>query len=123
MDRLDNFQSLGQQSERDCSIPVFGKLAGVSREKILRDFPDAAEGKVTDVQWEDWLKSQNLEVTRHDGCDEHYDIPCAHLVQPHSPHWIYDDENGVLDPSSAFRHMSPEDPQMRQWGRTYGVEF
>jgi hypothetical protein len=41
-------------------------------------------------------------------------------VQPHSPHWIYDDENGVLDPSSAFRHMSPEDPQMRQWGRTYG---
>ena len=60
------------------------------------------------------------QVVRHDGRDEHYDIPCAHLVQRHSPHWIYEDENGVLDPSLPFACMSPNDRSMREWESTYG---
>jgi hypothetical protein len=121
MDRFDNFQSLRQEGERDCGVPVFGKLAGASREVVLRDLPEATEGKVTVAQWEDWLRNKkNLEVVRHDGRDEHYDIPCAHLVQRHSPHWIYEDENGVLDPSLPFACMSPNDRSMREWESTYG---
>jgi hypothetical protein len=120
MNWFDNFQSLRQEGERDCSIPIFGKLAGVSREKILHELPEAVEGKVTVAQWEDWLRSKNLNVTRHDGSDEHYELPCAHLVQPHSPHWIYEDAHGVLDPSPVFGAMPPDDPRMREWAATYG---
>jgi len=120
MDCFDNFQSLRQEGECDCSVPVFGKLTGASREEILRDLPEASDGKVSVARWEDWLRSKNLEVARHDGRDEHYDIPCVHLVQRHSPHWIYEDESGVLDPSSAFMYMPPNDPRMREWESTYG---
>lgn len=119
MGHSDNVQSLRQEGDRDCSIPVFGKLTGASREEILRDLPNAAEGKVCVARWEDWLRSKNFDVTRHDGRDEHYEIPCAHLVQPHSPHWIYEDENGVLDPSPVFMCMPPNDPRMRDWEGTY----
>jgi hypothetical protein len=120
MDRFSNFQSLRQEGERDCSLPVFGKLTGASRVEILRDLPEAAEGKVSVRQWEEWLKNRNVGVTRYDGRDGHYEVPCAHLVQPHSPHWIYEDEIGVLDPSDCFRSMPPDDPRMRDWDATYG---
>jgi hypothetical protein len=75
MDCFDNFQSLRQEGERDCDVPVFGKLTGVSREEILGDLPEAAEGKVTVDQSENWLRSRNLDVTRHHGRDEHYAVP------------------------------------------------
>jgi hypothetical protein len=120
MARFDNFQTLRQQGDRDCSIPVFAKLTGASREEIVSDLPEAAEGKVTVAQWEDWLTRRNLDVTRHDGQGEHYEIPCAHLVQRHSPHWIYEDEHGVLDPNPCFEFMPPNDPRMRDWNVTYG---
>jgi hypothetical protein len=120
MDCFDNFQSLKQEADRDCSIPVFGKLGSASREEILHDLPEAVEGKVTVAQWEDWLRSRNLDVRRHDGSDEHYQLPCAHLVQPHSPHWIYEDVHGVLDPSPVFAAMPSDEPRMREWVATYG---
>jgi len=120
MDCFDNYQSLRQEGERDCSIPVFGKLAGASREEILRDLPHAAEAGVSVGQWEDWLRGRSLDVIRYDGHDEHYEVPCAHLVQPHSPHWIYEDADGVLDPSPVFNAMQRDDPRMREWNTTYG---
>ena len=119
MDCFDNYQSLRQEGECDCFVPVFGKLAGASREEILRDLPNAAEAKVTVAQWEDWLTARNFDVIRHDGSDEHYELPCAHLVQPHSPHWIYEDADGVLDPSPVFSAMRPDDPRLREWNKTY----
>lgn len=117
---MNNFQSLRQEGERDCAVPVFGKLTGVSREGILRDLPEAAEGKVTPDQWEDWLGNRSFGVTRYNGCNEHYELPCAHLVQRHSPHWVYEDENGVLDPSPCMACMPPHDSRMRDWDKTYG---
>jgi hypothetical protein len=41
-------------------------------------------------------------------------------VQPYSPHWIYEDEEGVFDPSPVFECMPPNDSRMRDWNGTYG---
>jgi hypothetical protein len=112
LNTFQTFQSLRQESERDCGVPVFGKLAGVSRQEVLRDLPQAVNG-ITVSQWEDWLRGKDLEVTRYSE-NEAYTLPCAHLMAraPENFHWIYQDDSGVLDPDPAFQFMPPNHPKM-----------
>jgi hypothetical protein len=42
--KLPKPQMLRQESDRDCSVPVFAALAGVSETKVLKDLPHAALG-------------------------------------------------------------------------------
>lgn len=100
-------QSLRQEGPWDCGVEVFRKLAGVSREELLRDLPDAVNA-IPVIQWEDWLKSKGLIVERHQD-NEAYTMPCAHLIrrQPYH-HWIYEDSTGIHDPDPAFEVFSPK---------------
>jgi len=101
-----------QEGESDCSVPVFGELTGLSREELLREMPNAVEGRVTVLQWESWLRSKGLKVDRHQR-DEEYTLPCAHLLLwAGRPHWIYEDETGVHEPNPAFMCVPPDDPIM-----------
>jgi hypothetical protein len=113
VDWFNNFQSLRQEKEGDCGVCVFGKLAGIEREEILRDLPGADEAKVTVDQWEDWLRSKGFDVTRYPP-DEKPQLPCAHLVQrgQYASHWIYQDERGIHDPDPSFAAMPPDHPDM-----------
>ena len=106
-------QYLFQESERDCAIPVFGELSGCSRAVILERFPQAVDGEVKVVEWEDWLRSLGFNVTRYQP-DESFTVPCAHLVEraPGVFHWIYQDARGVFDPDPSFRFMPADDPRM-----------
>jgi hypothetical protein len=103
--KLPKPQMLRQKSERDCSVPVFARLAGIREEEVLRDLPGAAFGQVTVDGWKTWLDGRQFDVLQRDGCPSDI-LPCAHLVALHEPsdredfHWIYRDEDGdVLDPS------------------------
>jgi hypothetical protein len=116
---LPKTQKLRQGSERDCSVPVFAALAGVSEDEVRRDLPKAALGQATVQQWIHWLERKGFEVLKRDGCPTDA-VPCAHLVALHQPrskqdfHWIYRDADGdVHDPSPVFEAMPADDPRMR----------
>ena len=106
-------QYLFQESERDCAIPVFGELSGFSRLEILEKFPQAKDGQVSVVEWEEWLRSLGFIVNRYQP-DECFTLPCAHLVEraPNVCHWIYQDARGVFDPDPSFQFMPANDPRM-----------
>jgi hypothetical protein len=117
--KLPKPQILRQESDRDCSVPVFAALAGVSETKVLRDLPHAALGQVSVLEWMDWLEAQGLSALKRDSCPSDI-VPCAHLVASHPPrdhtdfHWIYRDADGdVHDPSPVFEAMSADDPRMK----------
>jgi hypothetical protein len=104
-------QELRQESDRDCSVPVFARLAGVSEDEVRRDLPQAALGKITLLQWISWLEKRGFKVLLCDGCPT--DIaPCAHLVATHQPR-NRDAEGDVHDPSQVFAAMPASDPSMR----------
>jgi hypothetical protein len=116
---LPKTQRLRQELERDCSVPVFAELTGVSSDEILRDFPHATIGRVTVEQWKAWLEKRGLTVVERDGCPSDI-VPCVHLVATHEPrdntdfHWIYRDEDGdVHDPSPVSGAVPADDPTMR----------
>lgn len=100
-------QSLRQQGQWDCGVEVFGKLAGISREELLRELPEAANG-ITVSRWEQWLTEKGFQVKRL-GRDEEYTLPCAHLIKrlPHH-HWIYEDGTGIHDPDPKLAIVSPK---------------
>jgi hypothetical protein len=106
-------QYLFQETEWDCAIPVFGELSGRSRAAILERFPQAVDGEVKVVEWEEWLQSLGFNVNRYQP-DESFTLPCAHLVEraPGVFHWIYQDARGVFDPDPSFRFMPADDPRM-----------
>jgi hypothetical protein len=100
-------QSLRQEGPWDCGVEVFRKLAGVSREQLLRDLPNAVNG-IPVIQWEEWLTSKGLIIeSPREG--EGYTKPCAHLIRrlPYY-HWIYEDSTGIHDPDPAFAFWSPK---------------
>jgi hypothetical protein len=112
-------QNLRQESERGCSVPVFAKLAGISKDELLTQVPEAALGKVTHLQWKSWLETRFPSVVLLDGCPTDT-VPCAHLVGPAYPgspgdyHWIYRDSEGdVYDPSGQCDAMPADHPDMR----------
>jgi hypothetical protein len=113
-------QMLRQFSDRDCGVPVFAALAGVSEESLLAELPQAQLGLVTVGQWEAWLKTKGLEIERLQGCPIDV-VKCAHLLSEHQPrderdfHWIYRDEDGdVHDPNFSFSAMPADDERMRE---------
>jgi len=112
-DRFPIGQYLFQESEKDCAIAVFGELSGASRLAILDKFPQAKDGQVSVVEWENWLRSLGFVVIRYQP-GEPFTLPCAHLVEraPDVHHWIYQDTRGVFDPDPSFRFMPPDDPRM-----------
>lgn len=112
-------QKLRQNLERECSIPVFAELSGVSEDEVRQDFPQAVLGLVTVEQWISWLHKRGFRVLRRDGCPADV-LPCVHLVATHQPrdgsdfHWIYRDADGdVHDPSPVFAAMPADHPSMR----------
>jgi hypothetical protein len=97
-------QGLRQEGDMDCGLPVFGALAGLTRETILHDVPHAASGLTVD-EWKDYLRKKGLGVMQY-GSDEGYPLPCAHLVR--GLHWVYQARDGGFhDPSEVFQHTSP----------------
>lgn len=125
---LPKTQSLLQRHERDCGLVVFSALAGVSREDLCTDLPDAPLGLVSVDRWEAWLQSKGFEVLRRDGCPEDV-VPCAHLVGPDNPganhdsHWVYRDADGdIHDPSPVFQAMAADDPRIRNLSH-YGMKL
>jgi hypothetical protein len=117
--KLPKPQKLRQGSERDCSVPVFAALAGVSEDQVRRDLPRSHSGQVSVLEWMTWLEKKGLPVLKRDGCPSDI-VPCAHLVASHPPrdhtdfHWIYRDADGdVHDPSPVFEAMPADDPRMR----------
>jgi hypothetical protein len=113
-------QMLRQERDRDCSVSVFARLAGISEATLLQELPQACAGEVGHNQWIEWLKSKNIGVVEmHEGCPTDV-VPCAHLLSEHQPrderdfHWIYRDEDGdVHDPSPCFAAVPADDPGMR----------
>jgi len=117
--KLPKPQKLRQESERGCAVPVFASLAGLSEDEVRRDLPQASLGRVSIIQWENWLKKRGFNVLRRDGAPTDI-LPCVHLVAPHPPrditdfHWIYRDADGdVHDPSPAFEAMPADDLRMK----------
>jgi hypothetical protein len=105
-------QFLQQSGNMDCGVCVFGALAGLSREEILRDRPQAADEGLAVDRWVEYLESKGWMVTKHRP-DESCSLPCAHLVDAGgTPHWIYQTEEGVFDPNPANRYMPANDPRM-----------
>jgi hypothetical protein len=103
-------QSLRQEGKMDCGLHVFAKLADFSQEEILRDLPDAREGK-TVGEWEAYLTAKlaprGLKPKRYQPGECH-PRPCAHLVIAGTPHWVYEAENGgIHDPSESAQFMPP----------------
>jgi hypothetical protein len=117
--KLPKQQKLRQESERDCSVPVFAALAGISEDEVRQDLPQAAMGQVSDLQLIKWLEKRGFKVLRRDGCPTDI-VPCAHLVGPNEPrdkrdfHWVYRDEDGdVHDPSPVSLAVAADDAMMR----------
>lgn len=105
-------QGLRQEGDRDCSVPVFAQLAGISREDLLTEMPLAGEGEVAVHEWEEWLGRRGLLVTRYKPSEE-YTLPCAHLVFVGGmPNWIYQDKTGVHDPDPNRQYFAANDPRM-----------
>jgi hypothetical protein len=111
-------QKLHQKHERDCGVPVFAELAGVSEEHLLRDLPTAHLGTVSVDGWRTWLEGKGFTVLQREGCPDDI-VPCAHLVAnamntKEDAHWVFRDEDGdVHDPSEPSRFMPADDPRMR----------
>jgi len=112
-------QELRQGAERDCSVPVFSRLAGIPEDQVRLDLPDAAKGKISVEQWKGWLESKRFEVLERTGGPDDI-LPCAHLVGPvalrsnEDCHWIFRDADGdVHDPSEVFQHMPANDTRMK----------
>jgi len=112
-------QKLRQTSERDCAVPVFAALAGVSEDEVCRDLPNASLGEVSVDQWKGWLEKRGFRVLKVDGCPTEV-VPCAHLVGSDEPrderdfHWVYRDVNAnVHDPDPAFKWITADDPRMK----------
>jgi len=100
--------SLSQTGQLDCGVEVFRKLAGVSRAELLKDLPQAINGKISVIQWEEWLTVKGFIVDRHQR-DEDYTLPCAHLIRRHPHyHWIYEDMTGIHDPDPKFACVPPK---------------
>jgi len=108
-DPLDYFQpqTLLQRGQWDCGVEVFREIAGLSREELLCDLPEAING-IPVIEWEKWLTARGFGIKRHQP-DERYTLPCAHLIRrPPYHHWIYEDHKGILDPDPKFRICSPK---------------
>lgn len=112
-------QRLEQSAERDCGVPVFAALAGVSEDELCADLPGARKGDVTVDGWKNWLRQKGFDVLDREGCPDDI-IPCAHLVGPENPinrsdfHWIYRDEHGnVHDPSPVWKYMPANDDRVK----------
>jgi hypothetical protein len=113
--KLPKPQRLCQRFERDCGVCVFAELAGVSREEILRDLPQAHLGTVSVDAWTEWLEKKGWAVLRQQECPDDI-VPCAHLVGRSNTdfHWIFRDAEGdVHDPSPVFTAMPADDPRMK----------
>lgn len=117
--QLPKQQRLQQTSDRDCSVPVFAALTGLSDDEIRRDLPNAALGQVSVSEWMAWLHEKGRNPLKRDGCLTDF-LPCAHLVATHEPrdrsdfHWIYRDSDGdVHDPSPVVAAMPADDPRMK----------
>lgn len=113
-------QMLRQRTDRDCSVPVFAALVGISEAELCRELPAAPEQGVSVDGWMTWLSEKGLDPLKRDGCPADV-VPCAHLVGPFQPrslndfHWIYRDEDGdVHDPAPSFSAMPADDPRMKE---------
>lgn len=107
-------QMLRQKRERDCSVPVFAALTGMSEDQIRTEVPGADDGKVSVDGWRDWLQKKGFTVTQREGCPSDV-MPCVHLVaSARGAHWVYRDQDGdVHDPSLDVLHMPADDERMR----------
>lgn len=76
-DPLEYFQpqTLLQMGPWDCGVDVFRKLAGLTREELLRELPEAIDG-IPVIRWEHWLTSRGLLIERRQPGEE-YALPCA----------------------------------------------
>ena len=123
---MPKMQRLYQDGERGCSVPVFAALAGVSTKDILSDFPFAAKGEISVIEWETWLENRGLNVLRRGGCQTDI-LPCVHLVANHPRgredyHWVFRDKDGdIHDPSPVTQCLGANDPHMRNL-RSYNVK-
>jgi len=112
-------QMLRQKTDRDCSVPVFAALTGISEIQICQKLPLAPQQEVTVSDWMTWLREKGFQPHKRDGCLTDI-VPCAHLVGPTDPrsarhfHWVYRDEDGdVHDPDPSFAAMPADDLRMR----------
>jgi hypothetical protein len=116
--KLPKPQRLHQSGDRDCSVPVFAALSGLTEDQVRAELPGAVLGEVTVDGWIAWLESKGFRVTKHQGCPSDI-VPCAHLVgnMPRSQadfHWIFRDGDGdVHDPSPVFSCVPADDPRIR----------
>jgi hypothetical protein len=117
--KFPQHQMLRQKRDRDCSVPVFSALTGISEDEICRELPLAPEQGVTVDGWMDWLTAKGLEPLKRQGCPDDI-VPCVHLVGPLYPqarthfHWVYRDAEGdVHDPHPSVAAMPADDPRMR----------
>lgn len=127
--RLPKPQRLFQRFDRDCGVCVFGELAGVSYDQVLRDLPGAHLGNVRVDGWMQWLKDKGLSPLKCDGAPTDI-VPCAHLVaskimySESDCHWIYRDADGdVHDPAPTYRAMWADDEKMRAVSFFYGQQI
>ena len=109
---------LAQRDARDCSVPVFARLAGIPEEQFRNEMPRAQIGQISVDELVAWLELKCFQVLKRPGCPDDL-LPCAHLVgnMPQSLsdfHWIFRDADGdVHDPSPVFQFFPADDPRMR----------
>jgi hypothetical protein len=112
-------QSLHQEGDMDCGVCVFGKLANLTREEILRGLQGAERGKEVH-EWMSYLKEKlapNGLKPKIYKRGESYPLPCAHLVIAWRPHWVYEAENGgIHDPSDSANDCPPRLLKLEQCG-------
>jgi hypothetical protein len=125
-DPLDDFepQTLLQMGPWDCGVEVFSKIAGLTREELLRELPEAINA-VPVIRWEEWLTARGFVIERRQR-DEEYTLPCAHLIRrPPHHHWIYEDHKGILDPDPKFQAYSAKllTPAMYPEGRELTISI
>jgi len=102
---------------RDCSVPVFAALTGISEDEIRHDLPEAHLGRVSVDEWARWLDKKGFAALIRPGCPDDI-VPCAHLValdeRRAGAHWIYRDGQGnIHDPNPAQRYVPADDPRMK----------
>jgi hypothetical protein len=91
----------------DCGVSVFAELAGLSRDEILNEMPEALNGLSAD-QAIAYLKRKGLPARNYPPNSSH-PLPCAHLVLSGGGyHWVYQAANGgIHDPSPVFEWTPP----------------
>jgi hypothetical protein len=115
-------QKLRQEGDMDCGVCVFGELANLTRDQILRDLPEAVNGK-TVGEWKAYLAEKGFEAVEY-GPEEEHPLPCAHLVGIATGfhHWIYQAEDGgIHDPSPVFQHMPPKLIKLSEYNRVLTI--